>query len=608
MSFLTDAARAPWRSEPAPCNDTESLEALVAANPSRRTVLRNGLLGLSALTVPSLAGLSTSRASARTTGTASGDYAITFKSVPISRENRVSVPEGYRVDILFSAGDAVEPGASPFSGAFADPQTTAKWAGGCHDGMEMFPLPGVDANQRALLAVNHEFPDWSVLMAEKFDPKTASDSQRALALSAVGVSIIEIARGEDGNWAIQPASPYNRRYSGSTLYRPSGPAAARLSDEVIGTLNNCSSGRTPWGTYLTCEEATVNYFDPSRPREDYGWVVEIDPMGTLAPPTKRTAMGRFEHENTAYLANADNRVAFYMGDDSRPGCIYKFVPNKPFDADDRAANRDLLDDGTLYVARFAADGTGEWRALVHGQNGLTASASDPGNVTQFETPPPAETVSFVDQADVVINCKSAARVAGGTMMDRPEWVTIAPDGKAIFVSLTNNAGRRVADAANPRVANLHGQILKFREADDSPLATRFRWELLVVAGEEPVTPGHATKGDAFSSPDGMRIDPQGRLWVQTDHTITGASGTPDKAMVDVFGNNAMFHVDPVTGDARRFLVGPVGCEITGIAHTPDLATFFVNIQHPKKDWPEAGKAPRSSTIVIRREDGRPFGA
>jgi len=424
---------------------------------------------------------------------------------------------------------------------------------------------------------------------------------------------VEIAKGTDGKFAVKAGSRFNKRYSGNTDYRVGGPAAGLLSSTIRGTLNNCSSGRTPWGTYLTCEETTNNYLDPTQPNNNYGWVVEIDPYQELAAPTKRTAMGRFSHENTAYLNDANNRVAFYMGDDSTPGCIYKFVPDRAYSTSNRASNVDLLDYGTLYVARFNADGTGEWRALVQGQNGLVANATDPGNVSQSTTPPTPTTVSFNSTADVLINAQSAARVAGGTLMDRPEWITVAPNHQAIFVTLTNNSGRRVTDNPNPRVTNLHGHILKFRENGDSPLATGFTWEIFLLAGNPNLAEANLKgniNGDYFSSPDGLRIDPQGRLWVQTDHNLTGNAGTLNGAAVNMtqaFGNNSMYHVDQTSKASKRFLVGPTGCEITGIAYTPDLRNFFINIQHPTGNWPVSGQPPRSSTIVVRRTDGQPVG-
>lgn len=624
MSHLTDEARAPYRdAEPTIALGADSLEAIVAANPARRSVLKNGLLGLSMLPLMGALGAcgdddggsSTPAPTPTPTPAPAPSYAINFASVASNTNDTVTVPTGYTVDVVLKAGDLVEAGTAFTPGSFpTSVGQTAAWAGGNHDGMEYFELSGVDPNNGGLLAINHELPDYNILFASaSYNAATATQAQKEIALSAVGISVVEVAKGADGKFAVKAGSRFNKRYSGNTDYRTGGPAAGVIGTPIRGMLNNCSSGRTPWGTYLTCEETTNNYLDPTRAATGYGWVVEIDPYQELAPPTKRTAMGRFSHENVAYMDDANNRVAFYMGDDSTPGCIYKFIPDQAYSATNRAANTNLLDFGTLYVARFNADGTGVWRALVQGQNGLVPGAVDPGNVSQATTPPTPVTVNFTNQADVLINTQAAARVAGGTIMDRPEWLTVAPNKQAIFCTLTNNSGRRVTDAANPRVQNLHGHILKFRETGDSPLATSFTWEIFLLAGNPALAEANLKgniNGDIFSSPDGLRIDPQGRLWVQTDHNITGNAGTLNGApatMVQAFGNNSMYYVDQTTKQSKRFLVGPTGCEITGIAYTPDLRTFFINIQHPEGNWPVSGQPPRSSTIVVRRTDNQPVG-
>jgi len=629
MSHLTDAARAPYRlAATTDVDATDSLEAIVSANPSRRTILKNGLLGLSILPVAAmLAGCDDDGDGLVTiptptpspsptpspTPTPTTSYEVKFTSVAANQNDTVTVPEGYKVDVLLKAGDAVESGVTGYAGSFPTPAQAEKWAGGNHDGMEYFELDGTDPNKGGLLAINFELPDYNILMSGSYDAATATADQKALALSAVGIAVIEIGADADGKWGVKADSQYNKRYTGNSSYRAGGPAAGLLSGTIKGMLNNCSSGRTPWGTYLTCEETTDNYLDPTQPSTNYGWVVEIDPFQELAQPTKRTAMGRFNHENVAHMTNSDRRVAFYMGDDSTPGCIYKFVPQDAYSDTNRAANKELLDYGTLYVARFNANGTGDWIALVQGQNGLTATASDPGNTSQSTTPPAPTAVSFSNQADVLTRCQSAARVAGGTIMDRPEWITVAPDNSTIFVTLTNNSGRKVTDAANPRVTNLHGHILKFRESGDSPLATSFTWEIFLLAGDPALASGGDNlvgdiKGDTFSSPDGLRIDPQGRLWVETDHSVPGNSGVVGTSIDQAFGHNAMFYIDQTSKQSKRFLVGPEGCEITGIAYTPDLKTFFVNIQHPTGNWPVAGEEPRSSTVVITRTDAQPIGA
>ncbi|MCI4590696.1 PhoX family phosphatase [Sphingobium sp. BYY-5] len=618
MSHLTDEARAPYRdAQPIIELGDNSLEAIVAANPARRTILKNGLLGLSIL--PMLGALAacddddddSSSPTPTPTPTPAPSYGISFAPVAANMNDTVTVPTGYTVDILLKAGDSIETG-TPYSGSYPTPANAEKWAGGNHDGMEYFELSGTDPNNGGLLAINFEYPDFNILMSGSYDAAKATADQKALALSAVGIGVVEIAKGTDGKWAVKPGSKYNKRYTGNSSYRASGPASGLLSGTIKGMLNNCSSGRTPWGTYLTCEESTDNYLDPTQAEEDYGWVVEIDPYQELDAPTKRTALGRFDHENVAHMVDSNSRVAFYMGHDGTPGCIYKFVCDRAFSSSNRAANRDMLDHGTLYVARFNGDGTGEWRALVHGQNGLTLKASDPGDVSQSATRPAPTTVDFANQADVMVNTISAARVAGGTVMDRPEWITVAPDNSAIFVTLTNNSGRRSTDAANPRTVNRHGHIIKFKEEGNSPLAMKFTWEIFLLAGD-PKLVGFGDKlegninGDTFSSPDGIRIDPKGRLWVQTDHSIPGSSGDSSRTIEQIFGQNAMFYIDQSTKKSMRFLVGPEGCEITGIAYTPDLINFFINIQHPTGNWPVSGQEPRSSTIVVRRTDAKPVG-
>lgn len=536
------------------------------------------------------------------------DYGVRFEKVSAVTNDTVTVPEGYVAEVLFAAGDAVVAGSTGYSGGFIASAQGETVAGHQHDGMHFFELPNVDPNQGGLIAINHEAFEGALLFAGSYNAATATAEQKRQVLASVGVSVIEVRKGSDGKWAVVANSTYNKRYTGNTTFGVSGPAAAVVGTSVVGTLNNCASGMTPWGTYLTCEETTNNYLDPTQPEQGYGWVVEIDPRGEIAGlPVKRTAMGRFDHENTAHLLDSgSNRVAFYMGDDSTPGCIYKFVPSNPVNTASRAGNSTLLDEGTLYAARFNADGTGTWVALVQGQNGLVAGAVDPGDETQGARPDVV--VNFTSQADVLLQTKAAARVAGATLMDRPEWISVAPD-RRIYVTLTNNGGRAVTDAANPRTANSHGHIVRWTEDGNSPLATTFRWELFALAGDPRFTAANLKgdiNGDTFSSPDGVGVDPQGRLWVQTD-AGTGSSIT------NTFGNNAMYAVDPTTKASKRFLVGPNGCEITGLTWTPDLKTFFVNIQHPNGTWPSnltAGSTlpARSATVVVRRTDGKPIGA
>ncbi len=612
MSYLTDRYREEAKAAKGKKDDSavpgQMFDDVLNAMPMQRRSMLRGGFGASMAAIFGSGALAACGGGDDDPLAPAESTAIEFKKIAAMTGGTVVVPENYTVDVLFSAGDAVVAGALPFTGTFLSSTDAEKVSGGNHDGMHFFEIPGVDPNLGGLIAINHEVPDYAILMAGSYDAATADAETKKIALSAVGVSVIEVEL-KDGKWGVKAGSPYNKRYTGNTQYGVGGPAAAVVGASVIGTLNNCASGRTPWGTYLTCEESTDNYIDPTQPDAGYGWVVEIDPQGELAGlPVKRTALGRFDHENTAYMLGADNTLAVYMGDDGTPGCVYKFVASAKVTPDNRAANTNLLDSGTLYAAKFNADGSGEWIELTQGKNGLTVGAVDPGNETQG--PRADVVVDFTTQADVLVNTKAAARVAGATLMDRPEWITVAPN-KQIYLTLTNNSSRAVVDAANPRLENRHGHIVRWNETGDAPNATTFTWEVFLLAGD-PRLSGDNLKGDivgdTFSSPDGIDVDPQGRLWVQTDAS-TSASGT------NTFGNNAMYAVDPVTKESRRFLVGPDGCEITGLTYTPDLKTFFVNIQHPNDDagaWPsnvQGNNLPgRSSTIVVRHKDGKVVGA
>ena len=304
----------------------------------------------------------------------------------------------------------------------------------------------------------------------------------------------------------------------------------------------------------------------------------------------------------------------YSGEDARFEYLYKFVSRDriaPAGNGQTAAqaNRSLLDHGTLYVARFDADGSGRWLPLVHGQGPLTAANG------------------FADQGEVVIKARQASDALGATKMDRPEWLAIDPKTREVYCTLTNNSrrgqsGEPGVDAANPRANNVMGQIIRWVDTGDFD-STTMRWNHLVLAGDpanaRPEAQGNI-QGDVFACPDGLTIDARGVLWIQTDMS-TSAVGKGELARL---GHNQMLACNPATGEIRRFLTGPAGCEITGCTFTPDGRTMFINVQHPGESptgrndaaaptrhstWPEGPGAsrPRSATVVIRRRDGGVIG-
>jgi len=631
------------------CDDQPVNPRFTAASLSRRTVLQGMLkAGLGA----SLLGVLP--ACQRGSETADRQSLLGFQSVAVQTAadfDQVVVAPGYRAEPFFSWGDPVLPGAPAWlADASQDWQVQLQQAGDNHDGMHLFPFvddSGPDPD-RGLLVVNHEYVNATL------HPKgmTSLDGKRPLdevrkEQAAHGLSIIEIRRDQQGQWHKVPNSQYSRRLSALTYITASGPAAGHpllqtradaSGRAIVGTLNNCSMGVTPWGTYLMCEENWHNYFynsdeddhrqrpahwrygvasgarptyygwetvDPrfdTTPRPDqpqggyvnepnrFGWVVEVDPFDPHSTPVKRTALGRFCRECATVSVAPDGAMAVYSGDDTRGEYIYKFVPAARFDAGQPVHNRDLLDEGTLYVAWLGPDGRGEWRPLRWGENGLT-----PEN-------------GFADQAFVLVNARLAADQLGATPMDRPEWVAIHPHSRDVYVSLTNNKDRgdkQPLHPANPRAHNLHGQILKLVEQDGDPRAQRFQWDLFLLAGEadanNPALAGNI-QGDIFSSPDGLAFDAAGRLWIETDYDDEEPQNTN-------MGCNQLLCADPVSREVRRFLVGPRGCEITGITFSPDYRTLWINVQHPGLHYPasDGQTRPRSTTVMITKNDGGVIG-
>lgn len=625
---------------------------IIAERLSRRDMMR-GILAVSAVT----AAVSPAALLAACSGETDTTPSFKFPELSVGIDETHHVASGYDADVLIRWGDKVLADAPAFDPGKQAAATQARQFGYNNDFIGFLPIGG--SNDHGLLVINHEYTNAELMFAglepglgkaanyEKFTPE-----QIDIEMMAHGGSVIEIRRPRDGKgagkWEIVAGSTYARRITAETEMRISGPAAGHDAMKtkadpegllVRGMLNNCAGATTPWGTWLTCEENFNGYFwgkgamnkvagaaslkrygipaewyfwakqherfdvakEPNEPNR-FGWVVEIDPFDPTSTPVKRTALGRFKHEGAGNVVNRDGRFVVYQGDDERFDYVYRFVTRRAVDMQNKAANKDILDDGTLYVARFDADGTGVWLPLEHGQGPLTAASG------------------FRNQGDVVIHARIAADLLGATKMDRPEDIEANPKTGKVYVMLTNNSKRpqRAVDAANPRAQNLFGHIIEITPDGGDHAARTFSWEILVQCGD----PGLAEVGATFNPrttssgwfgmPDNCVVDAMGRLWIATDGNSAETTGRGD-------GIWAMETKGAERGTSKLFFSCPVGAEMCGPAFTPDVETFFVAVQHPGEGdeqgistfdrpstrWPDfkSGMPPRPAVVAITKKGG-----
>ncbi|TMR94196.1 PhoX family phosphatase [Nonomuraea basaltis] len=633
---------------------------------SRRGMLRAGALGALVAGVgvagaaPALA--ADPESAATTSGRPSGGSGdLRFTPVAPNKEDALRVPDGYSSSVVVRWGDPVLPGAPDFDFDNQSADAQNKQFGYNCDFVTLFPM----GRDRGLLWVNHEYTDESLMFRGYAGGAAATEEQIKIALAAHGGSVVEIERaGGAGEWKLvtKGRRRYNRRITAQTPMKFSGPAAGSdlfktAADPKgltpVGMLNNCAGGTTPWGTVLTAEENFDQYFvnadkvpaaqkpyatrytltngTPSSSRRfdrveerfdlakhpneanRFGWIVEIDPFDPDSTPIKRTALGRFKHEAATTTLSRDGRLVAYMGDDARFEYVYKFVSKNRYIPGFDRHNRALLDEGTLYVAKFTGDspaaeidgsgklpsdglfdGAGEWIPLVSGDK------------------------SFVDgmtAQEVLVYTRVAADKAGATKMDRPEDVERNPVTGAVYVALTNNSNRTAAqvDEANPRPSNKHGHVLEIVEKRNDAAEKTFGWSLPLVCGDPNDAATYfagfdKTKVSPISCPDNLAFDRDGNLWISTDGNALGT-------------NDGLF-VMPVRGKERgylrQFLTVPIGAETCGPLITQDQRSVFVAVQHPGEidgaspenpvsRWPD-GDQPRPSVAVAWHAKGAKIGA
>ena len=630
-----------------------TLGDIIAARFDRRDLIK-GALGVAAIsvTVGPLA-----LAAARPAQAASAASRFKFNEVVAGVDKNHHVADGYDAQILIRWGDPILPGGKPLDPMNQSAATQKLQFGYNNDFVGYLPMPGAtNPSQHGLLVVNHEytneelmFPGVGLQDAKDVNFAKMTPDLVAIEKAASGGSVIEIKK-ENGKWGVVRDSKYARRIDAETPMEIAGPAAGdkRLQTKadptgkkVLGMVNNCSGGLTPWGTWLTCEENFHGYFwgklDANHPEarnykrygvpesacawgkfderfdiakepneaNRFGWIVEIDPLAPASVPKKRTALGRNKHEGAAGILSKDGRYVVYSGDDERFDYVYRFVTSRKVDTANRAANRDILDEGTLSVAKYNADGTVQWLPLVFGQGPLTQANG------------------FNSQADVLIETRRAADLLGATKMDRPEDVEANPKTNKVYVVLTNNNRRKPdqQDAANPRADNRFGHLIEMSPPDGDHGAETFKWEILVKCGDPAVEKVGAswssdtTKNGWFGMPDNVAIDSEGRLWVATDGNNQKATGRADGLWaVDTEG--------AARGTSKHFFRVPEGAEMCGPEFTPDLETLFVAVQHPGEGeetpasfenpatrWPDFkdNMPPRPSIVVITKQGGGKIG-
>lgn len=612
------------------------------------------LAGWIGATTVGLAALPSSSPAAK----ALGRPGLTFSELKRGLNETARVAESYDWNVLAAWGDPLFQDAPPLDVWQQSGKSQLRQFGYNCDYIAFLSLPPKGKVERGLLCVNHEYANTNLMfpgLKSRDDLIAMSRHQVEAEMAAIGHSVVEIERLPGGEWKLNRRGKRNRRISPlATPMLVSGPAAghARLKTsadstghKVLGTLNNCGGGVTPWGTMLICEEnfnavfsgaaaatpesrnhirygvdgqsrfnpAWATHFsrfdieqEPNEPNR-FGWVVEFDPHDPDSVPVKRTALGRMKHEGAGIVTNHDGRVVIYCGDDERFEYVYRFVTRRAFDVNRPESSRDLLDDGTLSVARFDADGSVTWLPLVYGQGPL-----NPGN-------------GFESQADVVIEARRAADLLGATPMDRPEDVEPSPVNGRVYVILSNNSKRpeNQIDAANPRANNVHGHVLEMTP----PLAAggldhtadQFEWNVFIRAGNprnaDDQAECHAEVSESgwVSCPDNGAFDSRGRLWLTTDGAGEMAETAEGLFVCEVDGQDR--------ARTRLFFQGPRGSELTGVCLTPDDHSLFVSVQHPGEEegsdfeapstrWPDFDLQlpPRPAVVVVNHQEGLPIGS
>lgn len=579
----------------------ETFRAVLARRFARRALLKGGALA-PLLAIGSVRALVGHEAEAN----------LTFGSIAGGTEDEVRVPDGYVSEALASWGDRLSARASRFDPSDLDPAAQRGQVGyncGYLGWVDYQPLLG------GIVCIGHNDTN-PELMFSDYAPERTTLREVDYELASLGVTVFQAPprrSSEAPKFWFYESSNYNERLHGESSLSLTGPVAGHSllvtstdsgGTKATGTFNACGGGVSPWGTFLVAEGDFGQYFanNGSVPNEmaraanaslgiqeeesgrpwwgfhqrfdlahepneanKFGWIVEVDPWDRNWPRRKLTALGRFNHGSASVGVSPADRLAVYSVDASPLGCVYKFVSTDSFVRSNRSAARDLLDEGTLYAAKFNDDGTGEWLPLLYENGPLNASNG------------------FTSQAEVLLFPDQAGELLGATRMDSPRDIQVRPAGDKAYLSLRGTDGPSPDAGTGETSASpvSLGQIIEIEEEGGDSAATQFSWQLFMQCGDPAIEDHGAyfagfdtSRASSIARPGQIRFDHHGNLVIATE-------GQPP----DLGIHDGVFCV-PTEGDERGFnrqlLSGVAGAACGSALVNPAHELMLVGIHHPGK--------------------------
>ena len=572
-----------------------------------------------------------------------------FQPIPPSTADEVVVPPGYTRPAVHPVGHAdprqlpgVRAGTpdagSPSGNTAAEQAAADRHAPRRH---ALLPARTRRPRQRARAARAQPRVHRRALPAHRHDVRARGPAVRPPRWSAsrrtpTASRVVEIAAGRGGQWSsvrshgATGGSPPTRRWRSPA--RPPATACCRPRPTRPGARRSARSttarnGDTPWGTYLTCEENFNGYFRvdagalrrrerrartratasaataTAGPTHDQRFVVTAErperaepvrlgrrdrPVRPAVDAGQAHGAGPAQARGRLVHVAKDGRVVVYMGDDQVNEYVYKFVSSRQLAS--RCAPADAAR-STRARSTSPVQRRRHRRVAPAGARRRTVSPRPTASPTRARCwSRPAWRPTCV----------------GATPMDRPEWTAVDPRTGTVYLTLTNNtdAGQRRQRAPTRGRPTRGATSSAGTSGGGDHTATAFEWDLFLLAGAGQASGDGSTidAEDAFGSPDGLWVDPDGRVVDPDRRPQPVGAQQPDAGRRPV--------PDATRGEPeiRRFLTGVIGCEVTGIAMTPDQRTLFINIQHPGENggstWPQPDGIDHAALGDGGRHQGR----